>query len=69
MAESTTAEKQGSLEDSLSSEDWTIIEKKESKANDTSEEEQEDSNKAKEPKETTVTDDACQVRKIKCILK
>lgn len=64
MAESQPeTEKQDSLEDSLSSEDWTIIDKKESKGcSDASEEEQDDAKKTKEPKETVVTDDACQVR-------
>ena len=54
MAESTAVAKQQDIDDSLSSDEWTIIEKKESKITEKEE-------TLNEPKETVVPEDACQV--------
>lgn len=53
MAESCTEKKEDSLEDSLSSEEWTIIDQKESKVDNVSEEENRIEN-SKVTKETDV---------------
>ncbi|XP_008208869.1 uncharacterized protein LOC100678818 isoform X1 [Nasonia vitripennis] len=60
MAESPSTEKQDSLEDSLSSEEWTIIYKKESKSKDAADEKT-DSEKPDESKETMISEDAYKV--------